>query len=228
MSSTSGDPLCGGAVQLLLHLAGHARDQATVGDLRTLQHHGTGRDYALRADSGVLQDYGIHADHRAVADRATLALGSVAYRDMLADDGRRPIADVYNTVVLDARACAHHDAVLGVVPSHHSTEPHARVLLDCNVTDEHGIGRDERGFGHSWPLAVEGKEDRHVRKSAGLFRLFPVRQAELGEAGGQDLRVRSSQNLDLYARPLHGLTLLRHVPQLLEDESIERALPELR
>jgi len=147
---------------------------------------------------------------------------------MLADDGRRPITDVYNTVVLHARACADHDAVLGGVPSHHSTEPHARVILDRNVTDQDGIGRDECGFGYSWPLAVEGKEDGHVRKSAGLFRLFPVRQAEFGEAGGQDLRVRSGQNLDLYACPLQGLTLLRYVPQFLEDESVERALPELR
>ena len=97
-------------------------------------------------------------DQRAVAHATAMHHGTVADRDLIAEDGGIAIGcDVQGGLVLDIGPFTDPDPL--DVGAQHRAEEDARILPDLDITDHRGPGRDPHRGMQPWPGIAEGAQD---------------------------------------------------------------------
>ena len=139
------------------HDDGVGRDDGVVGDVAVAG------DDAVLADHHALHDGGADADQAVVADGAAVQHHAVRDRAVVADDGRRAVADVHHHVVLQVAAAA--DAHVGALGADHGIGPQARILADLHLAVD-ARGRDRcrprRGSAVAGPAVMPGVSSMHL------------------------------------------------------------------
>ena len=159
------------AVNLLLHLPRHARDERMRGNLRALEHDGTGGNEGARAHVRARQHRGLHANEAVILDRRAVDERLVADGDVVAERARRVRVDVEHRVVLNVGVIPHGDGV--DIAAQHRPVEHRRVRTDGDVADDGGVGGDKCGLVDARGLPTEGHD--HLKGTSPIvLRSFRV------------------------------------------------------
>ncbi len=129
--------------------AGLADEKAAGRDDGAFRDQGSGGNDAAGADFCAVEDDASHADEAARFDGATVQDHGVAHGDVVAENERIGVAhDVEDGAVLDI--CARADAHEVHVTAENGTGPHAGMLADDDLTDDHSLRVDVSGCGDLW------------------------------------------------------------------------------
>src|SRR5881397_4015187 len=138
------------------HLRRRAERERSLGDFRFGRHERAGRHHRPGTDARAVEHRRAVADQTFLAERRRVDRAVVTDRRAGADRGPAARGDVHDRAVLHVGAAADHDRV--EVAAQHGVVPDGGALLDRDVADDHGGGRDERGRVDLRTLALEAEQ----------------------------------------------------------------------
>ena len=119
-------------------LGGDATPNLTSGNLRILQHQGTGSDNGALANLTAVKQGGTHADEGVVVNGAGVDGDIMTNGDVVADMGWTSlVGDVDAATVLNVGAVTNGNG--GYVATNDGIEPNGALVAHSNVTDNGGV-----------------------------------------------------------------------------------------
>src|SRR5438093_11922501 len=138
------------------HLRRRAQGERALGDLGLGRHERSRCHHRAGADARPVEYRRTVADEALLAERCRVDRAIVPDRRAGADLSARAGRDVHDRAVLHVGTATDDDRV--EVPAEHGVVPDGGALLDGDVADDHGGGRDERGGMDLRTLALEAEQ----------------------------------------------------------------------
>ena len=133
---------------------GGADGQSTGGDLGPFAHKGASGDKGSRAYHRSVHDDGSHTDERAIFDRAPMKNGTMADRDVVANErGILTGRDMDYGIVLKIGSSSDAD-IVDIAPNDGS-EPDRRFRPKVDISDDVGVRRDKA-------ILSDGRQDASI------------------------------------------------------------------